>query len=140
MNNITYNIVEVTKDIEQEVTKDIEQEVIKDIEVEENPIHEISLNRHKKEHILDEIILKSSEYAAMEIDYELNYNIKYIQQIADYYNLKRNKSKRKTEIIIKILDFEMDPNNIIIVETRKRLFENFTELKNDPFFGKFIIS
>ncbi len=45
----------------------------------------------------------------------------------------------KKEIIIKIVEFEMNPENTYIVDTRKRLFENFLELKNDAFFSKYIV-
>ena len=68
----------------------------------------------------------------------MNYTNKYLGQILEYYGIRKGKMNKK-EIIIKIIEFEMNPENSYIVDTRKRLFENFLELKNDAFFSKYII-
>ena len=85
-----------------------------------------------------EISIKCNELIARQIDYEMNYNVKYLGQILEYYGFKKGKSNKK-DIILKIVEFEMNSDNKHIIDTRKRLFENFMELKNDPFFSKYIV-
>lgn len=79
-----------------------------------------------------------NELIARQIDYEMNYTSKYLGQILEYYGIKKGKLNKKNTII-KIVEFEMVPENRDIVDTRKRLFENFIELKNDTFFSKYIV-
>ena len=81
----------------------------------------------------------NSKFHAMILDYDLNFNVKYINLIADYYNIKKTKLN-KAQLIRKVVIFEIDENNVCRVEERKRLFDNFIELKNNKFFSKFIIS
>ena len=45
----------------------------------------------------------------------------------------------KTDIINKIVEFEMINSNKNIVKNRQQLFNNFIELKNNKFFSKFIV-
>lgn len=81
---------------------------------------------------------ESNEYIARQIDYDMNYTSKYLGQILEYYGIKKGKMNKK-DIIVKIVEFEMNPENTYIVDTRKRLFDNFLELKNDSFFSKYIV-
>jgi hypothetical protein len=79
-----------------------------------------------------------NEIYAKELNYNLNFSTKYLGLILDYYGIP--KSKLKKELIIKkIIEFEINPNNIEIVERRIDLFDKIIELKNDDFFKKFII-
>jgi len=80
-----------------------------------------------------------NELIARQIDYEMNYTSKYLGQILEYYGIKKYKLNKKNTII-KIVEFEMVPENRDVVDTRKRLFENFIELKNNSFFSKYIVS
>ena len=82
--------------------------------------------------------MESDIYIALELNYETNYSVKQLGQILDYYGISKKKLK-KDELIQAILLFEQDDNNIFIVETRKRLWENIQELKQDKYFSKFII-
>tara|TARA_Y100000389_G_scaffold204545_1_gene257882 strand:- start:27514 stop:27894 length:381 start_codon:yes stop_codon:yes gene_type:complete len=75
---------------------------------------------------------------AWELDYDTNYTVKQLGQISDYYGINKNRLK-KDELIQVIILFEEDMNNIYIVETRKRLWENIKELKKDKYFSKFIM-
>ena len=43
-------------------------------------------------------------------------------------------------MIEKIVEYENNPENNFTVFERKRLFDNYIELKNNKFFSKFIIS
>ena len=121
MNNITYNIIE----------SDIRGKKC----CNDNILEYVQIN--KKSKINDNV----NERYAREIDYELNYTLKYLTAISEFYGIKRGKLNKK-QIIEKILDFEFDMciENISVVKERKRLFENFIELKNDNFFSKLILS
>ena len=81
----------------------------------------------------------SSRFYALTLNYELNYNYKTLVNILEYYGIKKSRLNKK-EIIEKIVNFEIDDKNILIVAERERLFDNFIELKNNKFFSKFILS
>tara|TARA_R110002012_G_scaffold312728_1_gene523709 strand:- start:2106 stop:2507 length:402 start_codon:yes stop_codon:yes gene_type:complete len=75
---------------------------------------------------------------AQHIDYYENYNIKMLRHIATYYNIFKRKLK-KNGLIDEIIKFENDPNNSIKVYNRKRYWHYINELKNDPYFSKYIM-
>ena len=120
MNNISYTIEEGK--IDNSLNK--QEDYVLDFE--EYKIHESNESN------------ESNEYIARQIDYDMNYTSKYLGQILEYYGIKKGKMNKR-EIIIKIVEFEMNPENTYIVDTRKRLFDNFLELKNDSFFSKYIV-
>ena len=108
---------------------------VEDISDETNTWSSIELdseNTDNENNVID------NELYAMELNYKLNYTTKYLGHIIDYYGISKTKLN-KDGIIRKIVEFELDLNNIAIVERRKYLFENMEELKNDSFFKKFII-
>jgi hypothetical protein len=74
--------------------------------------------------------------------YDMNYNIKQLTRICEYYgiskDIKINKLK-KDDIINILLDFEENPLNIDIVYKRQQLWYFMSELKNDNFMKKYII-
>ena len=76
------------------------------------------------------------------LDFEMNYNVKQLLTICDYYGLlkevKINKLK-KQEIISVLLDFEENIENSLIVYKRKQLWYFMSELKNDKFMKKYIL-
>ena len=74
----------------------------------------------------------------MESHYTTTYNVKQIAQIMSYYKLQKGKAT-KNEMIQMILFFEIDPVNKSIVQQRLRLWQNILELKNDPYFSKYIL-
>ena len=86
--------------------------------------------------------ISETETIAKLIDYNLNYNIKQLLLICEYYGLlkeiKTNKMK-KLEIIYFLLDFEENIDNAIIVYKRKQLWYFMSELKNDKFMKKFVL-
>tara|TARA_B100001093_G_scaffold503105_1_gene557013 strand:- start:3289 stop:3675 length:387 start_codon:yes stop_codon:yes gene_type:complete len=81
-----------------------------------------------------------SEKCARKLDYDLNYNTKYLIAILEFYGFKSIKKLNKKELIEKIIEFEFCINNYFLLEERKRLFDNFIELKNNKFFSKYILS
>lgn len=83
--------------------------------------------------------IDNTEIISQEINYDLNYPLKYINNIMDYYEIKKSKLNKK-QMIQKIVEYECNPENYFSVFERKRLFDNYIELKNNKFFSKFIIS
>ena len=65
-------------------------------------------------------------------------NIKNINTICDYYNIKKGKLSKKQKII-QIIIFENNFNNIHIVENRKMLWEYVKIIKSDNFLRKYIL-
>ena len=80
----------------------------------------------------------SDNVMAQQMDYSQNYNINKLHHIINYYNLPKRKLK-KEELIDSIVQFENAPENSTIVYNRKRLWHYLNELKNDSYFGKFVI-
>lgn len=84
-----------------------------------------------------------TELIVKKMDYELNYNVKQLMNICDYYGLLKevrvNKFK-KEDIIHFLLDFEENPINNLIVYKRKQMWHFMNELKRDPFMKKYILT
>ena len=74
--------------------------------------------------------------------YELNYNVKQLMLICEYYNILKdvrvNKLK-KQDIIEQIIFFENNTENIEIVNKRKEFWCYMDELKNDKIMKRFVI-
>ena len=75
---------------------------------------------------------------AMELEYSINHTIKSLGQILDYYDVSKRKM-RKDEMVQMLIMFEEDPENIEIVERRRRMWSYVKELKEDNYFAKYII-
>ena len=75
-------------------------------------------------------------------NYDLNYTLKQLLLICEYYNILKgvriNKLK-KQDVIEQIIMFEKDMENFAIVAKRKQLWYFMNELKEDKFMKKFII-
>jgi hypothetical protein len=74
----------------------------------------------------------------MTTHYELNYTIKQLQVICEYYNLSTNKLKKK-DMIEMIVAFEVNEDNLEIYMKRRELWYYMNELKSDKFMRKFVI-
>uniref|UniRef100_A0A6C0EWD8 Uncharacterized protein n=1 Tax=viral metagenome TaxID=1070528 RepID=A0A6C0EWD8_9ZZZZ len=99
----------------------------------------------------------------LEIDYSMNYNMKMLTHIANYYNIIKNnknglgivavagtktpkipkipKTKKllKPELIKEIISFETDESNHQIVLKFRKMLEKIDELKQDRYFSSFIL-
>lgn len=76
-------------------------------------------------------------------DYDLNYSVKQLILICDYYNISKgmmrlNKMK-KQDIIEQLILFERDTMNFETVQRRKRLWFYINELRDDKFMKRYII-
>ena len=75
---------------------------------------------------------------AYELEYDLNYTVKMLSQIMDYYKLEKRKLKKR-DMIERIILFELDMDNFEIVEKRKELWNYMEILKADQFLSKYVI-
>lgn len=76
------------------------------------------------------------------VDYNINYTIKQLMLICDYYGLSKNLKSGKSnkeQIIDALTDFEYNVDNEEIVVKRKMLWYYIKELKSDNFMKKFVI-
>ena len=74
---------------------------------------------------------------AMQLEYSLNFNVKQLKCITNYYKIN-TRNMKKDEIIENIILFEVSEENQTTVYTRKRLWYFVEELKNDEYFNNII--
>ena len=86
----------------------------------------------------DKIIDNTDSYNIELLVYN-TYNVKQLSYILQYYDISKGRMC-KDEIIQTIILFETDENNLNIVNKRKYLWSVATQLKNDDFFGKYIVT
>jgi hypothetical protein len=73
------------------------------------------------------------------INYEINFTLKQLKLICDYYGLTKeiNSNRLNKENIIKrLVNFELDTKNEEIVKRRKTIWFYINELRNDKFVKK----
>ena len=74
------------------------------------------------------------------LNYQINYNIKQLTFICDYYGIKITKvGIRKEHIIHQIILFEADPDNHEKVSKRLNIWFYMEELKKDAFMKKYVL-
>ena len=71
--------------------------------------------------------------------YELNFNVKQLLTICEYYGLKQLKKANKLTIIHSLVEFENNVENKEMVHKRKHLWFYIEELKKDKFMKKYIL-
>jgi hypothetical protein len=124
--NIKFNFYEVEEEKDENKNIDI-SELIKKMEDIENSELELELENNKVSQI---------------VDYQMNYTIKQLILICDYYGMlkqvKYNKCN-KDEIVFLLVDFENDVINEDIVSTRKNMWFYMNELKNNKFMKKYVL-
>ena len=79
---------------------------------------------------------------SLSIEYKINYNVKDLLLICEYYGIAKELKVQKfcKEMIIYFLvDFENDPLNNTIVLQRKKMWHCMNMLKNDKFMKKYVI-
>ena len=83
-----------------------------------------------------------SKILAKRFVYEMEYNVKQLLKICDYYGISKDikvSKLKKNEIIDFLIDFEENNANIEIVYKRQQLWYFMNELKNDKFMKKYVI-
>ena len=95
-----------------------------------------------EQHISDPISFQNDDIFTQMKNYDLNFNVKQLLLICDYYGLSKdvkvNKLK-KQDVIEQIILFENNTDNIAVVIKRKEMWYFMNELKHDKFMKKFII-
>lgn len=81
----------------------------------------------------------NNDFFIMYCHYELNFNVKQLLVIGEYYGLKQLKKANKLTIIHSIVEFENNVENKEIVHKRKHLWFYIEELKKDKFMKKYIL-
>jgi hypothetical protein len=98
----------------------------------------------ENEFIVNEITVKNEiidEYAE-HLNYKINYTVKQLLQICDYYNISKNIKvikANKDDIITNLIGFENNLENYNLVNKRKQMWYYMEELKNDKFMKKFLL-
>ena len=81
-------------------------------------------------------------YTPYTVNYSMNYTVKDLYLICDYYGIskemKANKFK-KEQIIQTLINFEANPLNADIVCKRQNMWFYMNELKSDVFMKKFLL-
>jgi hypothetical protein len=75
-------------------------------------------------------------------NYYINYTVKQLLVISDYYGISKEyklTKMKKEEIIYHVLFFESKPENQDIVYTRQNMWFYMNELKKDKFMKKFVL-
>jgi len=80
----------------------------------------------------------STDYLKLQLHYNDNFTVKDLHKICDYYNINKRKLL-KDQLVDEIALYELDTNNLLMVQTRKRMWFYMEELKNDKFFKKYVI-
>ena len=80
----------------------------------------------------------ANQFITQQFYYNDTFTLKELYHIANYYDISKRK-KKKSELIDDIIAFELDDENIELVEQRKRLWFYINEIKNDNYLSKFII-
>ena len=91
---------------------------------------------------IDIILIEESlenERTATELNYSLNYTLPMLRHIAGFYDLEYKRIK-KQNIIDLIVDYEINQDNIYVVQERQRLWYYMDEIKENKYLSKYIIS
>jgi hypothetical protein len=79
-------------------------------------------------------------FLAQMSEYDLNYTLKQLGTIYEYYNIGKISKLKKADIIQAIVVFEHDGENYEIVMRRQQLWHYLEELKADKFMKRFVLS
>ena len=79
-------------------------------------------------------------FLAQMSEYDLNYTLKQLGMIYEYYNIGKTTKLKKADIIQAIVVFEHDAENCEIVMRRQQLWHYLEELKADKFMKRFVLS
>ena len=89
-------------------------------------------------------IIKNDEdvFVSQTLNYEVNFNVKELMLICEYYGISKtvkNNKCNKSEIIYFLVNFENDHRNEEIVCRRRNIWFYITEIKNDKFMKKYVL-
>jgi len=111
-------------------------------EIEDSQINDYFLNDNNYNNYNNFNYDFESKILTKQLIYEMEYNVKQLTKICDYYGISKDikiSKLKKNEIIDFLIDFEENSANIEIVYKRQQLWHFMSELKNDKFMKKYII-
>ena len=73
------------------------------------------------------------------LNYQLNFTLRQLTQICEYYNISKPKKCNKDILIQMIIHFESDDANEDIVSTRKLMWFYMEQIKNDKYMKKYVV-
>jgi predicted DNA-binding protein (UPF0278 family) len=100
------------------------------------------INDDINDNINDNTIINMDNMYPEIINYKINFTVKQLMQICEYYGISKNMKSAKAnkdEIINNIVLFENNPDNYSIVIKRKLMWYYIEELKSDKFMKKFVL-
>jgi hypothetical protein len=71
-------------------------------------------------------------------NYEINFTVRQLQNICDYYKISCKKMK-KPELIAAIVEFENNPEHGVSVMKRQKMWYYMEKMREDTFMKKFIV-
>lgn len=119
-------------------------------EIQETPHNILSKNKNEIDNLMnnesffsdfketENELLDIDNMMAQQVDYFENYTIKSLHHIANYYNISKRKLN-KEKLVNTIVQYEYNSENSYSVYNRKRLWHYLNELKNDSYFGKYVM-
>ena len=99
-----------------------------------------AMMRYIEEHIQHELSEENGAdvFLANEMHYSLNYTIKSLRRIAEYYEISCRK-KKKAQLIELIVTFESNEQNATLVLRRRIFWSLIGLIRNDKYLNKYII-
>jgi hypothetical protein len=103
---------------------------------------ELEKEKEKEKTVFPFSFNEEDEFISRKIDYSINFTVKQLSTICDYYGLLKGmkRNKNKNELIEALVIFESDPNHSALVFQRRRLWFYLEELKKDAFMKRFIFA
>lgn len=146
-NNISFFLEE--KHVDNSETKNNEIDILKmlnELETNNDELTNITydINNNTVDDFYNELIYFTNKkfYCHDETYYDIEYTVKELIKICEYYdidkNIKASKCK-KQDIITTIVYFESLPENIILVQKRHNMWAYMRELFNDSKMKKYIL-
>ncbi len=101
-----------------------------------------SINEYVDSATNNRICIEDDDMYTEMVNYDMNFTVKQLLLICDYYGLMkdvRTNKMKKQDVIEQILLFENNMENYEMVIRRKELWYYINELKNDKMMKKFVI-
>jgi hypothetical protein len=115
--------------------KNIYYDIIEENKENNPPTYNELFNELK---VIEKTKKKTIEIDSLSLEIKYNhYSIKELKKICEYYNLNTN--LEKDELIISLIMFEQNPDNINIVCKRNKLWNYMNEIKKDKYLSKYLI-
>ena len=83
--------------------------------------------------------LEMDDFVSKALDYQINFTIRQLTQICEYYNIPKNSKRTKDEMINILVNFENNPANAETVSRRKNMWFYMNEIKQDKHMKKYIM-